>query len=99
MALLHFNLSGSAADVQVSIDGPSPVEVIKKKDEGRVLTINYVPQSPGEYAISVKYKGKHIMGSPFSAKISGTNNTNFCHVILCNSNILFLLCYVSITEM
>lgn len=32
-------------------------------------SVTYHPQKPGEYQISVRWKGNHVMGSPFSVKV------------------------------
>ena len=68
-----------AADVDVSIDGPGQTDIVNEEQHG-VLSVDYLPVIPGEYTISVKSHGKHIHGSPFSAKISGIiNNHNHHH--------------------
>lgn len=36
-------------------------------------TVSYLPVLPGDYSILVKYNNKHIPGSPFSARITGTS--------------------------
>ena len=64
----------------MSIDGPSPADITKREDTPGVQTVCYVPVMPGEYEISVKVKGQHIHGSPFSAKISGENLLNIATV-------------------
>jgi filamin len=68
-------------DVDVSIDGPSKAEIKRKEKKGSRTDVTYLPMSPGEYSISIKNKGKHIHGSPFSAKISGEGHkrSQFSH--------------------
>lgn len=39
-------------------------------------SVSYLPVLPGDYSILVKYNDKHIPGSPFSAKITGTSRTS-----------------------
>jgi len=60
-----------AADAEVTIEGPAQADIVKKEVNNGVLTIDYLPVIPGEYLVNVKSKGKHINGSPFSARISG----------------------------
>jgi len=57
--------------VDIAINGPSKADIVNtvKAENGMVYT--YMPYSPGEYILSVFSDGKHIHGSPFSAKISG----------------------------
>jgi len=55
----------------VTIEGPAQADIVKKEVHNGVLTIDYLPVIPGEYKVNVKSHGKHINGSPFSAKISG----------------------------
>ena len=62
-----------AADAEVTIEGPAPADIVKKEVQNGVLTIDYLPVIPGEYMVSVKSHGKHIHGSPFSARISGSS--------------------------
>jgi filamin len=38
------------------------------------VSVSYLPTAPGEYKISVKFGDKHIKGSPYNAKITGTFN-------------------------
>ena len=58
-------------NVAISVDGPAKANITKKDTKNGLTSVTYVPVSPGEYEVSVKFKGKHIHGSPFSAKISG----------------------------
>ena len=62
-----------AGDVTVEIDGPQKTAVNKKAGSSGEAIYSYTPQSAGEYNINIKAKGKHIHGSPFSAKVSGRN--------------------------
>jgi filamin len=68
---LGFFVTGAAKDVDVAISGPGKADVVSKKDENGVVHVTYLPLSPGEYDIAIKYKGRAIHGSPFNAKISG----------------------------
>ena len=62
-------------DVDVKIDGPGKADIVRKQEKSGLLTVAYIPVSPGEYNVNIKYKGKHIHGSPFSAKISGMRHS------------------------
>ena len=64
-------LIGYTEEIDVKIEGPGQVEVLKKEQKDHQVVVVYRPLSPGEYDIHIKNKGKAIHGSPFSAKISG----------------------------
>jgi len=68
---LEFYVTGSKQDIEVSVDGPGKADIVSKEEKGGIVTVVYTPLSPGEYDVNIKYKGKAIHGSPFSAKISG----------------------------
>jgi filamin len=59
------------ADAEISIEGPGKADIVHKEVHNGVLVVDYVPVVPGEYLVNIKSHGKHIHGSPFSAKISG----------------------------
>ncbi|XP_054475301.1 filamin-A-like isoform X2 [Anoplopoma fimbria] len=63
--------NAGSATLSVNIDGPSKVKMdCRECPEG--YKINYTPMAPGNYLITIKYGGpKHIVGSPFKAKITG----------------------------
>lgn len=58
-------------DAKVDIEGPQKLELKKHAASGGGTEYTYSPMSAGEYNINIKAKGKHIHGSPFSAKVSG----------------------------
>lgn len=68
---LEFYVTGSSKDFDIKVDGPGKADVVTKEDKGGVVHVAYLPMSPGEYAVSIKHKGKAIHGSPFSVKVSG----------------------------
>jgi len=74
-----------SADAEVTIEGPAQADIVKKEVHNGVLTIDYLPVIPGEYKVNVKSHGKHINGSPFSAKISGSTaiyvTRNYCRIV------------------
>lgn len=63
-------LGAGVGPLAVTVTGPSRAPITcAEVDEGYEFA--YVPASPGEYAIAVRYGNFHIVGSPFTAFISG----------------------------
>ncbi|XP_064616550.1 filamin-A-like isoform X2 [Liolophura sinensis] len=62
---------GSAKNLDVYIDGPMKIQPDREDRPDGSSIISYMPMTPGAYNISVKFRGKHIKGSPFAAKVSG----------------------------
>ncbi|CAH8554205.1 unnamed protein product [Schistosoma curassoni] len=62
--------AGSGA-LSVTVDGPSKVQLnCTERSDGYDFT--YLPLSPGEYLISIKYgDSQHIIGSPYKAIVTG----------------------------
>ena len=55
----------------MTIDGPSKVSMdCTEVEEG--YKVRYTPLVPGDYYVSVKYNGYHIVGSPFKVTCTGT---------------------------
>jgi len=79
-----------AADAEVTIEGPAQADIVKKEVNNGVLTIDYLPVIPGEYLVNVKSKGKHINGSPFSARISGLTRPTIYFSWNCHWFVYFL---------
>jgi len=72
----------AAEDIDVKIDGAGKADIVKKEEKAGIMTYVYVPISAGEYNINIRFKNKHIHGSPFSAKISGsTSNIGYTHTV------------------
>lgn len=67
----EFFVVGNTKELDFKVDGPGKADIIKKAEQNGVVSVVYIPMSPGEYNVNIKYKGKHIHGSPFSSKISG----------------------------
>ncbi|KAK7113041.1 filamin-A-like isoform X2 [Littorina saxatilis] len=63
--------SGTAKDIDVKIDGPGKVDLNRKDNADGSANFSYMPMTPGAYNVNIKYKGTHIKGSPFVAKVSG----------------------------
>ncbi|XP_043250796.1 filamin-A isoform X1 [Colletes gigas] len=63
--------AGSGA-LNVTVDGPSKVAMdCTEVEEG--YKVRYTPLVPGDYYISIKYNGYHIVGSPFKVACTGTD--------------------------
>lgn len=62
--------SAGCGRLGVNIDGPSKVTMdIGDVDDG--YKVRYTPLVPGEYFVTIKYNGFHIVGSPFVAVCTG----------------------------
>lgn len=59
--------------LSLAIEGPSKADISCVDNQDGTCTVSYLPVLPGDYSILVKYNDKHIPGSPFSAKITGTS--------------------------
>ncbi|XP_025155052.1 filamin-A isoform X4 [Harpegnathos saltator] len=56
----------------VTVDGPSKVAMdCTEVEEG--YKVRYTPLVPGDYYISIKYNGYHIVGSPYKVPCTGTD--------------------------
>ncbi|KAL6438962.1 hypothetical protein ACFW04_003771 [Cataglyphis niger] len=56
----------------VTVDGPSKVAMdCTEVEEG--YKVRYTPLVPGDYYISIKYNGYHIVGSPFKVPCTGAD--------------------------
>ncbi|XP_014480120.1 PREDICTED: filamin-A isoform X4 [Dinoponera quadriceps] len=63
--------AGSGA-LGVTVDGPSKVAMdCTEVEEG--YKVRYTPLVPGDYYISIKYDGYHIVGSPYKVPCTGTD--------------------------
>lgn len=60
----------------MAVEGPSKAEITCKDNKDGTCTVSYLPTAPGDYSIIVKFDNKHIAGSPFTAKITGTQRTD-----------------------
>lgn len=62
--------NAGAGTLAVTIDGPSKVSMdCTEVEEG--YKVRYTPLVPGDYYISLKYNGYHIVGSPFKVTCTG----------------------------
>ncbi|XP_015175448.1 PREDICTED: filamin-A isoform X4 [Polistes dominula] len=63
--------AGSGA-LGVTVDGPSKVSMdCTEVEEG--YKVRYTPLVPGDYYISIKYNGYHIVGSPYKVTCTGAD--------------------------
>lgn len=65
-------LSVPTGGLSLAVEGPSKAEISCKDNKDGTCTVSYLPTAPGDYNIIVKFDDKHIPGSPFTAKITGT---------------------------
>lgn len=68
----RYSLSVCAGGLSLAVEGPSKAEISCKDNKDGTCTVSYLPTAPGDYNIIVKFDDKHIPGSPFTAKITGT---------------------------
>lgn len=73
----NFNIStkdAGAGGLSLSVEGPSKAEISCHDNKDGTISVSYLPTAPGEYKIGVKFGDKHIRGSPYVAKITGTRD-------------------------
>ncbi|KAK8743524.1 hypothetical protein OTU49_001121 [Cherax quadricarinatus] len=59
-------------ELTVTCTGPQKVALCDLDEHGDgTFTLNIRPQEPGRHALSVKYEGEHVPGSPFTLKVAG----------------------------
>lgn len=58
--------------LSLAVEGPSKAEISCTDNQDGTCSVSYLPVLPGDYSIAVKYNEKHIAGSPFTARITGT---------------------------
>ena len=58
-----------AGGLSLAVEGPSKAEISCHDNKDGTVSVSYLPTSPGEYKISVKFGDKHIRGSPYNTKI------------------------------
>lgn len=65
--------AAGAGNLAVTIDGPSKVSMdCTEVEEG--YKVRYTPLAAGEYFITVKFNGYHVVGSPFKVRCVGTRS-------------------------
>ncbi|XP_011497813.1 PREDICTED: filamin-A [Ceratosolen solmsi marchali] len=64
--------NAGAGALGVTVDGPSKVAMdCTEVEEG--YKVRYTPLVPGDYYVSIKYNGYHIVGSPFKVNATGAD--------------------------
>lgn len=65
--------------------GPRKVAYCELYDHGdATFTLNIKPQEPGKHALTIKYGGQHVNGSPFALKVAGAPDAS--KVMYCRWN-------------
>ncbi|XP_066922379.1 filamin-A-like isoform X2 [Clytia hemisphaerica] len=61
----------SLKSFSIEFDGPGAVDIVQQKSDksSSGCAIEYVGRVPGSYAMSIKYDGFHVEGSPFDVTI------------------------------
>ena len=54
------------------VEGPSKVDIQCVTNKYGTCLVSYLPSTPGQYNVIVKFADKHIDGSPFTANITGS---------------------------
>ncbi|XP_077288886.1 filamin A protein cher isoform X3 [Arctopsyche grandis] len=70
----HFTIStkgSGGGGLSMAVEGPSKAEITANDNKDGTVSVSYLPTSPGEYKISVRFGDKHIKGSPYLAKVTG----------------------------
>ncbi|XP_050531190.1 filamin-A isoform X2 [Daktulosphaira vitifoliae] len=57
--------------LSLSIEGPSKAEIQCKDKEDGTLDISYRPTEPGYYIVNLKFADHHVVGSPYTVKVTG----------------------------
>ncbi|RWS31582.1 Filamin-C-like protein [Leptotrombidium deliense] len=57
--------------LSVGVDGPSRAEIRYTDNHDGTVKVSYMPSSPGEYRITIKYDGISVRGSPYTVRIRG----------------------------
>ncbi|XP_044015833.1 filamin-A isoform X3 [Aphidius gifuensis] len=60
-----------AGGLSLAVEGPSKADISCHDNKDGTVSVSYLPTSPGEYKVSVKFGDKPIKGSPYIAKITG----------------------------
>ena len=62
--------------------GPHKVAYCELYDHGdATFTLNVKPQESGRHALTIKYAGEHVPGSPFTLKVSGAPDASKVDII------------------
>ena len=57
--------------LNIAVEGPSKADITFNAIMDGTVDVSFLPSSPGEYEITIKFADEHIPGSPFSCEITG----------------------------
>lgn len=66
----------AAGGLSLAVEGPSKAEISCQDNQDGSCTVSYLPTAPGDYSIIVRFDEHHIPGSPFTARITGTEEVS-----------------------
>ena len=58
----------------MAVEGPSKAEINCVDNKDGTCSVTYLPTATGEYSVIIRFDDKHIIGSPFTAKIMPPGN-------------------------
>uniref|UniRef100_A0A8C4R4Z0 Calponin-homology (CH) domain-containing protein n=1 Tax=Eptatretus burgeri TaxID=7764 RepID=A0A8C4R4Z0_EPTBU len=67
----RFTIDTQTCGLSLAIEGPSKAEINCNDNNDGTCLVSYMPIAPGDYTILVNFDGKHILGSPFTARVTG----------------------------
>lgn len=65
------NIRSILDGLSVTVDGAAKAEVQCHDNKDSTCAVTWIPPTPGEYNIHVRFAGKPIHGSPFIARVAG----------------------------
>lgn len=72
MCGLNLNILLYLGELTAHCVGPHKVAYCELYDHGdATFTLNVKPQEAGRHALTIKYAGEHVPGSPFTLRVSG----------------------------
>lgn len=70
--------------LSLAVEGPSKAEIQCVDNKDGTCSVTYMPTTPGEYSIVIKFADKLISGAPFTAKVTS----------ICESKHLYCVCII-----
>ncbi|XP_075900104.1 filamin-C-like isoform X3 [Nelusetta ayraudi] len=62
--------------LSLAVEGPSKAEISCQDNKDGTCAVSYLPTVPGDYSIIVRFDEHHIPGSPFTARITGEEESS-----------------------
>lgn len=62
--------------LDVSVEGPQSTPITVKDQANNVVKCEYIPETPGDYVINVKYSDVHVPNSPFNVSVQPFTDPN-----------------------